>query len=152
WVSRNVAKDQQKFWKLNHPQPLTKAEVSFPALDPAATGTDRPLVLAEVTEINGKYTVVTKFNSAKYGLPLVRGRLYAANYSPGLWMYYAQPNNLESVLAGIYRDYIRNDVRIADEVQRDVVEALLKGPEQASKLRKGAPVSTSEPLTLRRVS
>ena len=151
WAALN--KKPQR-WTMSAPSLLPDQAVRFRGpqggdmrYNPGAPRDDRVLVLADIKETSaGKIKVKVRFNPELYGLPPIRGGLYAQHYGNGLWMYFSRPRDLPTALLGVRSARIGAEMAVANAVQDQVVNPLLQGPVQAAPLRRReAPVVRRQP-------
>lgn len=118
-----------------------------------AEGEPTDLVVADIKE--------TSDRGAKYktdvrpawvtGALQVRGRVHViALPGTGLWVYYAKPENLGGTLTGLRSENIHGEIIVANTVQDEVIEPLMRPPEQLSPLRKVRVLPADRPNRVQR--
>lgn len=141
WATRNGKKGEQ--WKLGTPGRIPSKAVDFSdggkdmSFNPLSPRDDTTLVLGTIAESSsrgGKYEHKVLFNPAKYGLPPIKGGLYAQNFTggKGLWMYFARPKNLNDALKLARSALLKGEMTYANQVQDQVINPILKAPKKTS--------------------
>lgn len=137
-------------WKLKEPTLLPDSAVKFVdngrdmKFDPASPRSDTPLVLGKIEESNdvgAKYTVKVIYNPDKHGHAPIMGGLYAQSFKPntGIWMYFARPHDLDAVLKTSRASRnVQGEMRLANQVQDQVLDPLFEAPKQVAPLRRPA--------------
>lgn len=129
-------------WKLSTPANLAETDLKFKpehTFDPNNLRSDRNLVLGKVSEGGGalgqKYKVSIEYNPFTQGQPDIRGGLYAMPAGkPGLWMYFARPQNLNDALSRARGNVgVQGNMVLANRIQDEVIVPLLKAPEKVTK-------------------
>lgn len=129
-------------WKLNTPANLAETDVKFKPeheFDPNNLKGNYNLVLGRVSEGSGafgqKYSVRFEYIPAKHKLPPIKGGLYAMPAGkPGLWTYFARPQNLDDALARARGNVnLQGNMVLANRIQDEVIVPLLKAPEKVTK-------------------
>lgn len=148
-------------WDLKPPGVLDDADVKFkPEHTPPPPG-QQPignlnLILGKVGEntkpVGEKYPVSTVFNPAARGLPPIKGGLFAKKSSkPGVWMYFARPNNLNDALTGARGNRrVQGDMVLANLIQDQVVTPLLTAPEKVKALSRRSRPAAEDPRVRRK--
>jgi hypothetical protein len=104
-----------------------------------AESVPRELVVADLreTKAQGAKYKITVHDAWVRGALHVRGRLHViADSRPGIWMYYAKPENLERVVRNLRSRVIRGEITVANSVQDEVIDPLLRPPQHIAPLRK----------------
>ncbi len=153
WASSHGRSER---WKLNGVTTLPDATVKFQQggadlkFNPASPRDDQNLVLATISEssIGGKYNVKIRFNPAEHGLPPIKGGLYAQLFQPGqgLWVYFARPKDLRAALRLARSVLVRGEMTLANQVQDQVINPLLKAPKKVTPLLRDRRPSASWPI------
>lgn len=146
WAGANGVADR---WTLTSVDRLPSGAVTLPshyAYNPATPKTDENLALADIGEAPPSHVDRTKFTIRKLFVPEVElgrnvhipGGLYAEAFGSGLWIYFARPADLSAAL-GLPR-YRREErqafMRVANDVQDEVIGNLTRGPQTIRLLRR----------------
>lgn len=137
-------------WKLSPPTNLAETDVQFKderKFDPNNLRGDHHLVLGKVSEGSGtfgqKYKVSVEYNPVTKKQPAIKGGLYAMPAGkPGLWIYFARPQNIEDALTRARGNLnVQGNMVLANRIQDEVIVPLLKAPEKVTKFsrQRGAP-------------
>ena len=156
-------------WKLSPPTNLAESDVQFKderKFDPNNLKGDQNLVLGKVSEGSGtfgqKYKVSIEYNPVTKKLPPIKGGLYAVPAGkPGLWMYFARPQNIQDALTRARGNLnVQGNMVLANRIQDEVIVPLLKAPEKVTKFSRQrsappggpgqAPAATPDTPRLRR--
>jgi hypothetical protein len=133
WAATAIATGTTKPWN------LTDSNVSRlgPSAFTVAPSEPRRLVVADVREAIGggnKYSVKVREGWVR-GTLQVMGRLRVEKDSnpsrPGIWMYYARPENLADLLSTLQSQQIGADITVANSVQNEVIDTLIQAPQPA---------------------
>ena len=94
-----------------------------------------------------KYKVSIEYNPALKGQSPIRGGLYAMPAGkPGLWMYFARPQNLDAVLARARGNLgTQGNMVLANRIQDEVIVPLLKAPEKVTKFDRARGIPSPPP-------
>jgi hypothetical protein len=135
-------------WNLLPPTRLPENAFTIPP------GPETQLVVADIRESGSrgaKYHVKVR-PAWVTGALNVRGRVRVDAYGKGsgLWMYYAQPENLATLLTGLRSREIGAEIEVANRVQAEVIDPLTRAPEQAATLRKRRIAATAAPAVVQR--
>jgi hypothetical protein len=138
-------------WSRLHPPTTTKVPqwnlttvVNLPhdAFTTPIVGKETDLVVADIkekqTSRDGEYRVDVRDAWVKNKLN-VRGKLHIIPHTKGsgLWVYYAKPNNLAAFVENLRSQDIAGEVDVANRVQDEVIEPLLKAPDHVAGFSRG---------------
>lgn len=140
-------------WSLNSVKrlPDKAVEVADEHKPNSKTAPDRDLALADIDESSfgqAKYSVKKLLVPKSYLGQNIPGKLFMEPFGQGLWMYYAKPNDFSKALDVAKLKTDKGYMKVAQDVQTEVIGNLLKGPKKITLKKRDASISRPPQLNL----